>query len=70
MHHESSRDHRRDEIDERQAEQRCDHDPPEENAKTKTVARRPSRRGVEPSERDHLEILPPEKISVKGKEEK
>ena len=69
MHHEGGRNHRRDEIDKWQAEQRCDHDPPEEYAETKTVAHRSGRRGIEPSERDHLEILSPQKISVKGKEE-
>ena len=69
MHHEGSRYHRRDEINERQAEECCDHDPPEEYAETKTATRRSGRRGIEPSERDHLEILPPQKISVKDKEE-
>ena len=69
MHHERSRYHRRDEINERQAEECCDHDPPEEYAETKTVARRFGRGGIEPSERDHLEILPAQKISVEGEEE-
>ena len=44
--------------------------PPEENAQTKTVAGRLGRVGIEPSKRDHLEILPTEKISVQREEEK
>jgi hypothetical protein len=34
---------------------------PQEYAETKTVARRSGRRSIEPSKRDHLEILPPQK---------
>src|SRR5216683_7999496 len=70
MHHKGGGDHRRDEVDKGQAEYCSDAAPPEKYSKTKTVARRLGRRGIEPSERDRLEILPTEKISVKSKEEK
>ena len=43
---------------------------PQESLQTRAVARCPGRRGIEPSVRDHLKLLPAEKISVQRQEEK
>ena len=70
VQHKGRGDHRRDEIDERQGEQPCNHDPTQENAAGEPAAHSPGRPHIEPSERDHFEIPPPEKISVQREEEK
>src|SRR5438552_11803132 len=63
-------DHRRDEIDERQSEQPCNHDPTQKNAAGEPAAHSPGCPHIEPSERDHFKIPPPEKISVESEKEK
>src|SRR5205807_7443413 len=70
VQHEGGGDHRRDEIDERQGEQPCNHDPTQENAAGEPAAHSPGCPHIEPSERDHFEIPPPEKISVEREKEK
>ena len=59
-----------DEIDERQGEQPCNHDPTQENAAGEPAAHSPGCPHIEPSERDHFKIPPPEKISVQREKEK
>src|ERR1700739_4813981 len=69
VQHKGSGDHRRDEIDKRQSKKPCNHNPSRENAAGEPLAHRSGFPSVEPSERDHFEIPPPEKISVKDEEE-
>ena len=70
VQHEGRGNHRRDEIDERQGEQPRNHHPAQENAAGEPAAHPPGFPRIEPSERDHFEIPPPEKISVQHEKEK
>jgi len=70
MHHERGGDYRGDEVDKRHNKQSRDHHTAEKHASGKAMACRSSRCSVEPSQRDHLEILAAEKISARAEENK
>ena len=64
VHHQRGGDYRGDRIDERHRKAAEQHAPGE------AMARRPGRRSVESSQRDHLEILAAKRISVQAEENK
>src|ERR1700676_2953552 len=70
VHHERGGDYRGDEVDERYNKQSGNHHATEIDAPGKALTRRPGRHSVEPSQRNHLEILATEKISVQPEENK